>query len=59
MDKAPTTETTQKNAGRSVKEGSQNTQPAEAKSFLQISSGQIQKGIYFSPRLLFSFLDDI
>ncbi len=28
------------------------------KHILQIASGQIQKGIYFSPRLLFSFWDD-
>lgn len=27
-------------------------------SFFQIAQGQIQKGLYFSPRLLFSFLND-
>lgn len=31
---------------------------ADSESALQIAEGQIQKGLYFSPRLLFSFFDD-
>lgn len=65
MNEAPTA--SKKDTGRSVTDESQNPKqtearnvsaPAEAKDFLQIASGQIQKGVYFSPRLLFSFLDD-
>lgn len=37
---------------------SQTTEEASSPSFFQIAQGQIQSGLYFSPRLLFSFLND-
>jgi len=64
---APASQTGRKNADRSIRNDPQKSQPSEtvntpvapeAAHFLQIASGRIQKGMYFSPRLLFSFLED-